>query len=120
MAVEQIVIHRDDIVMEGELVKQSKHMREWRQRWFVLTPQYLCSFKNQGEYSNPTEFIRLADCSTVKSAEDTTGKENSICVQTPARAFNLIAKSPADKEQWISRIGRQMVRRAVLIDDEYE
>ena len=117
---EQIVIHRDDIVMEGFMVKQSKFMKEWRQRWFVLTPQYLCSFKNQGEYRNPTEFIRLGDCQTVKSAEDISGKENSICVQTPERAFLLIARTPEEKEQWISRIGRQMVRRAVLVDDEFE
>ena len=106
--------------MEGFMVKQSMFMKEWRQRWFVLTPQYLCSFKNQGEYRNPTEFIRLGDCQTVKSAEDISGKENSICVQTPERAFLLIARTPEEKEQWISRIGRQMVRRAVLVDDEFE
>lgn len=28
------MIHKDDIVMEGSVVKQSKHLREWRQRWF--------------------------------------------------------------------------------------
>ena len=117
---EQIIIHKDDIVMEGFMVKQSKHLKEWRQRWFVLTPEYLCSFKSQGDYTNPTEYIRLAECSTVKSAEETTGKENSFCVQTTQRSFCLIARSAAEKEQWISRVGRQMVRRAVLIEDDYE
>eukprot|EP00438_Fugacium_kawagutii_P016673 Skav229383 [mRNA] locus=scaffold584:246781:247140:- [translate_table: standard] len=117
---DQILIHKDDIVMEGFLVKQSKHLKEWRQRWFVLTPQYLCSFKSQGDYTNPTEFVRLAECSTVRSADEATGKENSLCVQTPQRSFCLIAGSAAEKEQWISRIGRQMVRRAVLIDEDYE
>ena len=114
---EQIVIHKDDIVMEGFMVKQSKHLKEWRQRWFVLTSQYLCSFKAEGDYTNPTEYVRLAECSTVKSAEDSTGKENSFCVQTAQRSFCLIARNAAEKEQWISRIGRQMVRRAVLIED---
>mmetsp|Transcript_55536 Transcript_55536/g.88160 ORF Transcript_55536/g.88160 Transcript_55536/m.88160 type:complete len:120 (+) Transcript_55536:75-434(+) len=117
---EQIVIHKDDIVMEGFMVKQSKHLKEWRQRWFVLTSQYLCSFKAEGDYTNPTENLRLAECSTVRSAEDSTGKENSFCVQTAQRSFCLIARNVAEKEQWISRIGRQMVRRAVLIDDDYE
>ena len=86
---EQIVIHKDDIAMEGFMVKQSKHLKEWRQRWFVLTSQYLCSFKAEGDYTNPTEYVRLAECSTVRSAEDSTGKENSFCVQTAQRFFLL-------------------------------
>mmetsp|Transcript_95865 Transcript_95865/g.117497 ORF Transcript_95865/g.117497 Transcript_95865/m.117497 type:complete len:123 (+) Transcript_95865:90-458(+) len=117
-AAAEIVIHRDDIIKEGFLVKQSKHMKEWRRRWFVLTPQYLCSFKAQGEYRNPTEHIRLAECTTVKSADEDTGKENSFRVDTPGRVFYLIADSSPDKESWIGHIGRQMVRPAVLVDDQ--
>merc|ERR1712032_1490649 len=56
-----------------------------RRRWFVLTPQYLCSFKTQGELRNPTEAFRLSECSTVKSADQDTGKENSFRVDTGAR-----------------------------------
>ena len=115
---EQVAIHKDDIIMEGFLVKQSKHLKEWRQRWFVLTPQYLCSFKTEGDYRNPTEFIRLSECSTVRSADDQTGKDNSFCVQSAERAFLLIAAKQEDKEIWISRIGRLMIRRAVMLDDQ--
>mmetsp|Transcript_79522 Transcript_79522/g.137936 ORF Transcript_79522/g.137936 Transcript_79522/m.137936 type:complete len:122 (-) Transcript_79522:172-537(-) len=118
---DEIVVHRDDIVKEGYLVKESKHLKEWRRRWFVLTPQYLCSFKSEGEYRNPTEFIRLRECSTVKSADDSTGKENSFRVDTPNRCFNLIADNATDKESWIGHIGRQMVRPTVLTQDtEFE
>mmetsp|Transcript_16966 Transcript_16966/g.27494 ORF Transcript_16966/g.27494 Transcript_16966/m.27494 type:complete len:118 (+) Transcript_16966:81-434(+) len=112
----EIVVHRDDIVMEGSLVKESKILKTWRQRWFVLTPQYLCSFQNKGDYRNPTEFIRLNQCSTVKSSPD---KENGLCVVTPDRTFNLIAQDGQDKEKWIGAIGRQMVRRTAMVD-EYE
>mmetsp|Transcript_11078 Transcript_11078/g.21437 ORF Transcript_11078/g.21437 Transcript_11078/m.21437 type:complete len:120 (+) Transcript_11078:89-448(+) len=115
----EIIIHRDDIVKEGYLVKQSKIMKEWRRRWFVLTPQYLCSFKTQGENRNPTEAIRLRECQTVKSADEDTGKENSFRVDTPGRVFLLIADTTADKESWIGHIGRQMVRPTVLTDAEY-
>mmetsp|Transcript_46243 Transcript_46243/g.140317 ORF Transcript_46243/g.140317 Transcript_46243/m.140317 type:complete len:122 (-) Transcript_46243:192-557(-) len=114
----EITVHRDDIIKEGWLVKQSKHLREWRRRWFVLTPQYLCSFKTQGEYRNPTEAIRLRECSTVKSADEDTGKENSFRVDTPARVFYLIADSSTDKESWIGHIGRQMVRPTVLTEEQ--
>mmetsp|Transcript_58752 Transcript_58752/g.149082 ORF Transcript_58752/g.149082 Transcript_58752/m.149082 type:complete len:123 (-) Transcript_58752:63-431(-) len=114
----EIVIHPDDVVKQGWLVKQSKHLKEWRRRWFVLTPQYLCSFKNQGENRNPTEWIRLRECSTVKSADEDTTKENSFRVDTPTRVFYLIAESGQEKESWIGQIGRQMVRRTVLMEDQ--
>ncbi|CAE8693880.1 unnamed protein product [Polarella glacialis] len=114
----EIVIHRDDIIKEGSLVKQSKHLKEWRSRWFVLTPQYLCSFKAQGDYRNPTEVIRLRECSTVKSADEDTGKENSFRVDSPGRIFYLIAQTTADKESWIGHIGRQMVRPTMMMTEE--
>merc|ERR1719408_789588 len=110
----EIIVHRDDIIKEGWLVKQSKHLKEWRRRWFVLTPQYLCSFKSQGEYRNPTEAIRLRECTTVKSAEEDTGKENSFRVDVVDRVFYLIAEDATDKESWIGSIGRQMVRSTVM------
>eukprot|EP00931_Biecheleriopsis_adriatica_P043025 TRINITY_DN24581_c0_g1_i1.p1 TRINITY_DN24581_c0_g1~~TRINITY_DN24581_c0_g1_i1.p1 ORF type:complete len:119 (-),score=22.17 TRINITY_DN24581_c0_g1_i1:108-464(-) len=116
----EIVINRDDIVKEGFLVKQSKHLKDWRRRWFVLTPQYLCSFKQQGHLSNPTEVIRLRECSTVKSADEDTGKENSFRVDSPQRVFWLIADSSQDKEAWIGHIGRMMVRPTVLTDEQWD
>mmetsp|Transcript_52167 Transcript_52167/g.82837 ORF Transcript_52167/g.82837 Transcript_52167/m.82837 type:complete len:122 (-) Transcript_52167:180-545(-) len=116
----EIQVHRDDIVQEGPLVKESKILKTWRQRWFVLTPQYLCSFQQQGVYKNPTEYIRLKDCSTVKSADASIGKEHAFCVVTPDRVFNLIASDAADKEKWIGAIGKQMVRRTVMVEDEFE
>mmetsp|Transcript_104661 Transcript_104661/g.145934 ORF Transcript_104661/g.145934 Transcript_104661/m.145934 type:complete len:122 (-) Transcript_104661:242-607(-) len=119
---EKITIYREDILMEGFVVKQSKHLKEWRQRWCILTPQYFCSFKTQGETCNPTEFVRLADCSSICSAEDFTGKENSFCLKSADRSIILIAHSAAEKEQWISRVGKQLVigRSSVLIDDDYD
>eukprot|EP00418_Pyrodinium_bahamense_P013953 CAMPEP_0179125572 /NCGR_PEP_ID=MMETSP0796-20121207/59397_1 /TAXON_ID=73915 /ORGANISM="Pyrodinium bahamense, Strain pbaha01" /LENGTH=119 /DNA_ID=CAMNT_0020824283 /DNA_START=66 /DNA_END=425 /DNA_ORIENTATION=- len=116
----EIIVHRDDVIKEGFLSKQSKHLKEWRKRWFVLTPEYLCSFKGQGDYRNPTEFIRLRECSTVKSADEDTGKDNSFRVDTPARVFYLIADSAADKEAWIGHIGKQMVRTTVIINEPFE
>merc|ERR1711937_367450 len=117
MDASQIVIHSQDVVKEGCLVKQSKFMKEWRRRHFVLTPQYLCSFKKQGEYRGPTEFIRLRECVTVKSTDHDTGRANTFRVDTRDRTFFLIADSAEEREAWIGHIGRQMVRATVLIDD---
>eukprot|EP00929_Paragymnodinium_shiwhaense_P122435 TRINITY_DN95167_c0_g1_i1.p1 TRINITY_DN95167_c0_g1~~TRINITY_DN95167_c0_g1_i1.p1 ORF type:complete len:122 (+),score=26.71 TRINITY_DN95167_c0_g1_i1:90-455(+) len=114
----EIVIHRDDILKEGWLVKQSRFLKDWRRRWVVLTPQYICSFKEQGDYRKPSEVLRLRDCSTVKSASEETGKDDSFRVDTPARVFYLIAESGAEKEAWIGQIGRQMIRPNVFVTEE--
>ena len=54
----------------------------------------------------------------MKSADDDTGKENSFRVDTPGRVFHLIADSVSDKEAWIGRIGRQMVRPTVMTENQ--
>jgi len=115
-----IIISRDDVVKEGWLVKESMYLKQWRRRWFVLTPQYFCSFKEPNNYRNPTEAIRLRECSTVKSSSEVTGKDNSFRVETPERVFEVIAESSQDKESWIGNIGRQMVRPTAMIDEQYD
>ncbi|CEM20935.1 unnamed protein product [Vitrella brassicaformis CCMP3155] len=116
MMTDNIVISREEIVKEGWLSKQSRFLRDWRRRWFILTPHYLASFRKQGQYTNPTEILRLRDCSTVKSADDEVHKDNAFRVDTPGRVFFLVADTTADKESWIGHIGRQMVRPSVMTD----
>ncbi|EPR62799.1 AtPH1 family protein [Toxoplasma gondii TgCatPRC2] len=115
-----ITISRGDVVKEGWLCKQSKFLKDWRRRWFVLTPYCLCSFKTSDIYhSKPTEILFLRDCSTVKSADEDIQKENAFRVDTPNRVFFLIADNNQEKESWIGHIGRQMVRPSVMVNDSY-
>ncbi|XP_026191310.1 pleckstrin homology domain-containing protein 1-like [Cyclospora cayetanensis] len=108
---------RDGVIKEGWLSKQSKFLKDWRRRWFVLTPQCLCSYKTSDTHSQqPTEVLYLRDCSTVKSADEDVNRENAFRVDTPNRVFFLLADSPNEKEAWIGHIGRQMVRPSVLTE----
>eukprot|EP01017_Pseudomicrothorax_dubius_P049158 TRINITY_DN909_c0_g1_i10.p1 TRINITY_DN909_c0_g1~~TRINITY_DN909_c0_g1_i10.p1 ORF type:complete len:142 (-),score=26.36 TRINITY_DN909_c0_g1_i10:45-470(-) len=95
----------DDILKEGALQKQSKFWKEWRRRWFVLTPSCLYSFKDEKNYKEPTEIIPLKDCTTVKSADDETRKEHSFRIDCKDRSFFVVASSQAEKESWIGAIG---------------
>ncbi|KAL8432108.1 hypothetical protein ACSSS7_004853 [Eimeria intestinalis] len=107
--------HRDTVIKEGWLSKQSKFLKDWRRRWFVLTPQCLCSYKTSDVRSQkPTEVLYLRDCSTVKSADDELNKENAFRVDTPNRVFYLLAENTQDKESWIGHIGRQMYPPAAV------
>ena len=39
-------------------------------RYVVLTKEYLFTFREQGNYTAPTESIKMSQCSTVKSSDD--------------------------------------------------
>ena len=50
---------KDNKVKEGFLTKRSRHLKEWKERWMVLTKTHLYSFVQKGIYKNPTEAIPL-------------------------------------------------------------
>lgn len=104
-----IVIRRDDVVIEGWLTRQSKYIRQWRSRWFVLTPDFLCCWTSQGEYSNPKEAIKVRDCRHVKSASrQLVGMDNAFRLDTPAREFVLVAESEEARDQWVQCLNETM------------
>jgi len=96
-------------VKEGYLFKQSRHLKQWRKRWFVLDDNKLYSFKNKEEMKNATETIDLKVFSSVKSSEDYTGRANSFDVYSPDFIFSMAAETESDKEDWIRAIGKAIV-----------
>ncbi|KAF4739663.1 hypothetical protein FOZ62_004327, partial [Perkinsus olseni] len=115
-----VVLSPSDVVKAGYVMKQSKHLLQWKRRWLVLTKDMLCSFSTKGALAYPTEALLLRMCSSVKSADEETGQANSFKVDSSSRVFYLIAETPADKEAWIGQIGRQMIRPAVILNRESE
>jgi len=94
---------------EGYLFKQSRHLKQWRRRWFVLDDNKLYSFKDKENTKDATETIDLKVFSSVKSSEDFTGKANSFDVYSPDFVFSMAAECESDKEDWIRAIGRAIV-----------
>eukprot|EP00919_Chromeraceae_sp_WS-2016_P002785 GHVR01006878.1.p1 GENE.GHVR01006878.1~~GHVR01006878.1.p1 ORF type:complete len:120 (+),score=22.08 GHVR01006878.1:222-581(+) len=103
------------VLREGWLNKQSRHWKEWRKRWVVLTDKCLYTFKVENDYNNPSEMIILSECTTVESG-DFIDKKNTFKLVTPTQTFWFDADSVGEKEQWIGSLGRQMVRPSMLID----
>merc|ERR1719499_2173807 len=93
----------------GYLYKQSRHLKQWRRRWFVLEDHTLYSYKSPEEMKTPTETIDLKIFSSVKSSEDFTGKPNSFDVYSPDFIFSMAAESESQKEDWIRAIGKAIV-----------
>jgi hypothetical protein len=94
---------------EGYLEKQSRYLKQWRRRWFVLQDSMLYSFKRKQTYDQPTEVIDLRVYSSVKSSEDYTNRSHSFDVYSTDTVFSMVADSETEKEDWIRAIGRAIV-----------
>ena len=94
---------------EGFLEKQSRHLKRWKKRWFVLQDSTLYSFKKERVYDSPTEVIDLKVFSSVKSSEDFTNRSHSFDVYSADMVFSMVAGSENEKEDWIRAIGRAIV-----------
>jgi hypothetical protein len=105
---------------EGYLFKQSRHLKQWRKRWFILDDNKLYSFKDKDNTKDATETIDLKVFSSVKSSEDYTGKPNSFDVYSPDFIFSMAAENETDKEDWIRAIGRAIVmsHTKLTVDNE--
>lgn len=93
---------------EGELTKRSMWMKEWRKRYFILKGNKLYFSKSKNDA--PHGFIDLADCLTVKSAEDKTNKRYCFEVATPDTTYYMYAQNEEQKDEWIGAIGRAIVQ----------
>ena len=94
-----------DVLLEGWLLKRSRVVKRWRNRWFVLTPANLFSFKDVHSSTNATEIIPLRDFISVTPVESKRNA-NRFCIKTRNGSFNLKATSDYERDKWIEVISR--------------
>jgi hypothetical protein len=54
--------------------------------------------------------VDLASCTTVKSADLKSKKRHSFEISTPETCFLLYADTESEKDDWIGRVGKAIVR----------
>lgn len=81
---------------EATLGKRSKFLKEWRDRWVIVTQNYLFTFKSQSELTEPTDILDLRQISSVKTYlkkfDDL--DFNSIKIQTEDTSMYFKCKTP--------------------------
>ena len=82
--------------------------QEWRRRYFILKGSKLFFAKN--EYAAPHGMMDLAHCTTVKSADLKSKKRHSFEISTPETQYLLYADTEHQKDDWIGRVGKAIVR----------
>eukprot|EP01084_Bolivina_argentea_P099901 179504_1 len=58
------------MVKENWLLKKSKHIGVWRERWTVLTTDALSCYKQEKVYKNPTTIIKLSSIKQIVSVSE--------------------------------------------------
>nr|XP_016471992.1 PREDICTED: pleckstrin homology domain-containing protein 1-like [Nicotiana tabacum] len=104
----------------GWLTKQGEYIKTWRRRWFVLKQGKLFWFKeaNVTRGSRPRGVIPVANCLTVKGAEDVLNKQFAFELSTGRDTMYFIADSEKEKEDWINSIGRSIVQHSRSVTDD--
>eukprot|EP00526_Cylindrotheca_closterium_P022789 CAMPEP_0113619034 /NCGR_PEP_ID=MMETSP0017_2-20120614/9657_1 /TAXON_ID=2856 /ORGANISM="Cylindrotheca closterium" /LENGTH=177 /DNA_ID=CAMNT_0000528587 /DNA_START=57 /DNA_END=590 /DNA_ORIENTATION=- /assembly_acc=CAM_ASM_000147 len=103
-----IIYDTDSPEYQGWLTKQSMWLKDWRRRYVMLKGSKLFFCKN--EYGAPHGMIDLASCTTVKSADLKSKKRHSFEISTPETTFLLYADTEQEKDDWIGRVGKAIVR----------
>jgi len=104
-----IMIHRDDIVKEGWIMKESAWLKFWRKRWMVVTSDYVCTYTcPQAVAAAPTDFLRMREAKSVTTADDDDERRFRICTQRGD--FRLETENAKEKEEWMSLLGQVLVK----------
>lgn len=104
----------------GWLMKQGEYIKTWRRRWFVLKQGKLFWFKESTvtRASRPRGVIPVANCLTVKGAEDVLNRQFAFELSTRNDTMYFIADSEKEKEDWINSIGRSIVQHSRSVTDD--
>mmetsp|Transcript_9366 Transcript_9366/g.16134 ORF Transcript_9366/g.16134 Transcript_9366/m.16134 type:complete len:143 (+) Transcript_9366:71-499(+) len=102
-------------IKDGYLTKRSKHIHQWRRRYFILKGNKLYFFveapTDAGPYSKtpPHGSIELIEYFSVKTDEQ---MNRPYCFEllTGGEKYYLCADSENSKQQWMSAVGAAFVQ----------
>ena len=93
-------------------------VKNWKRRYFVLEGYTLKYYKDESEGVEAGS-INVADCVSVKGAEDATKKPNSLLLQAGERTFYFVADTHQEKTDWINVLGKAIIMQGQL-DNTYD
>ncbi|KAF8606508.1 PH-domain-containing protein [Ceratobasidium sp. AG-I] len=115
------------IVLQGYLMKCGAHMKNWRKRYFILTPETLKYGKSHMSMKNmrSVQVTQILDAIEITAARSHTpsisppstagDKDHTFKIITPKRAFMLCAPSEEEEIKWLSAVRALIARRAAAV-----
>lgn len=104
---EEVTYSLSNVDHKGYLIKQSKWLKKWRRRHFVLKKNML--FICKGEGVAPHDQIDLRACNTIKTVNNLANRRNCFVVSASGEQYHMCADTDKEKDEWIGAIGRAIV-----------
>ena len=92
------------ILLTSFLQKRSKLLHRWRNRFCVLTENYLLTYKSADINTDTSNIITLSECTSVGDADRTLDKRFCFELSNRNRTFYFQAKNEENKEEWIDTL----------------
>ena len=105
--------HNSSVLKHGYLLKQSEVLKQWHLRYFVLSKECLCYYRNEKESREdaPKELIFFNDLSLY--IDELPDKQTKYCLKIvkkslspkmPTRTLVLCCFSEHERNEWLSQI----------------
>ena len=94
------------ILLTSYLQKRSKLLHRWRNRFCVLTENYLLTYKSADKNTESSNSITLAECLSVGDADKVLEKKYCFELVNKKRTFYFQAKNQENKEEWIDTLSK--------------
>ncbi|ETL82221.1 hypothetical protein L917_17590 [Phytophthora nicotianae] len=92
-----------ELVLQGYLHKQSKHLKIWRIRYFMLTKNDITYSTKSGR--KPRLLLTLGDVQVIDDQNQVRHPGNFVFVlQTPARKLFLSATTEQERRRWVTEL----------------
>ena len=88
------------VIIYGFLKKQSKYMKLWKTRFFILTNHYLFAFTGIENDADCTMALDLSTILTIEEIEEKEGKKNVFVVRCPTINYFFKAENEDIKKKW--------------------
>eukprot|EP00397_Hematodinium_sp_SG-2012_P026025 GEMP01027230.1.p1 GENE.GEMP01027230.1~~GEMP01027230.1.p1 ORF type:complete len:519 (+),score=98.52 GEMP01027230.1:113-1669(+) len=98
----EVVRRQIAVIRDGWVWKKSKHIKRWRRRYLVLTPNTLATYKDIRD-TKATELIYLDDVDYVRSRIEN-GAKGLFEVVTRPRVYAFVLDDAAQKAAWAAAI----------------
>ena len=103
---------RQHKIKEAMVWKKSRYLKEWRERWVVLTENNVYSFEKKQVYRNPTEVLPVAEIETLKLYhKEQQERPFSFRLESKNLNFYLSCSNNQEKWSWVSAVERMIDRK---------
>eukprot|EP00929_Paragymnodinium_shiwhaense_P118612 TRINITY_DN90525_c0_g1_i1.p1 TRINITY_DN90525_c0_g1~~TRINITY_DN90525_c0_g1_i1.p1 ORF type:complete len:445 (+),score=96.98 TRINITY_DN90525_c0_g1_i1:121-1455(+) len=97
-------------IIEGWVYKRSRHLKQWRRRWLVLTPRYLATFENDSIEGKPTEMLEMGTVTSVRDGDSEAGQSGAIAITSAGRTYCMIPDLKTEKAEWMRKMQSTLLK----------